>query len=270
MASAIDAAIAKVDELIARSSEGAGAATTTTTTAAPAVVAAAAAAAAAPAAAAAAAAPGKAEPAAATTAAPTPGKADPGGKETIEGKANLKVARILSAEPLAGSDKLLRLQVDVGLAPSGEPDRRQIMAGLQQYLKPDDLVNKLLVIVANLKPAKLAGELSQGMVLAAEGADPSTGARIVRTLIPPAGAAPGDDVVVEGCTPAPPPPVGASKKQTEAAMMKKEAWWAAAAGLVVRGGKAHFEERPLVLANGAAAGGAVSLPAEIPDGAAIC
>jgi len=182
----------------------------------------------------------------------------------MEAKANLKVARVLAAEPLAGSDKLLKLKID-----AGPGDERQIMAGLQQYLQPSALVGRLLVIVANLKPAKLAGELSQGMVLAADGTEGDSGQRIVRTLVPPEGAAPGDDVVVEGGAPPPPVPAGASKRQTEAAMMKKEAWWAAAAGLVARGGRATFEGRPLVMHAGAAAGAAVGVAAEIADGGAI-
>jgi aminoacyl tRNA synthase complex-interacting multifunctional protein 1 len=257
--SAIEAAIAKVDELIARGGGAAGAPSSSSSAAAPTAAAAAAPAASAPSASAPAAAPAAAPTAVTPT---TPGKADPGGRETIQEKANLKVARVLSAEPLPGSDKLLRLSVDVG-----EQEPRQIMAGLQQYLPADHLTGRLLVIVANLKPAKLAGELSQGMVLAADGE--KDGTRIVRTLLPPEGSAPGDDVVVEGCAPAPPPPVGASKKQTEAAMMKKEAWWGAAAGLVVRGGKATFEGTALVLANGGAAGQAVGVPPEVADGGSI-
>lgn len=57
-------------------------------------------------------------------------------------------------------------------------------AGLQQYLAPEDLLNRLVVVVANLKPAKLAGELSEAMILAAECAAPD-GALLVRTLLPP-------------------------------------------------------------------------------------
>jgi aminoacyl tRNA synthase complex-interacting multifunctional protein 1 len=261
---AIDAAIAKLNELIAGGGGG-GAAAAPAPLPAAATRAAPTAAAAAPAAAAATAAtsPAPAAPAA-STAPSVPGQADPGGRETIETKANLKVARVLAAEPLPGSDKLLRLRVD-----AGPNDERQIMAGLQQYLEPEDLVGRLLVIVANLKPAKLAGELSQGMVLAADGTDAASGARIVRTLVPPPGAAPGDDVVVEGCAPPAPVPPGASKRQTEAAMMKKEAWWASAAGLVVRGRAATFEGRPLVCHAGDAAGQAVGVAPEIADGGAI-
>ncbi len=76
-------------------------------------------------------------------------------------KIQLKVAKVIKAEKLEGSDKLLKLQVSLG------SEERQIVAGLQKYYAPEELVNKNVVIVANLKPAKLRGVESQGMVLAA-------------------------------------------------------------------------------------------------------
>lgn len=76
-------------------------------------------------------------------------------------KIKLKVAKVLEAERVAGSEKLLKLQVSLG------NENRQIVAGLQKYYAPEDLVGKNVVIVANLKPAKLKGIESQGMVLAA-------------------------------------------------------------------------------------------------------
>jgi methionyl-tRNA synthetase len=76
-------------------------------------------------------------------------------------KVKLKTARIVQAEPVAGADKLLKLQVMLG------EERRQIIAGIALYYKPDDLIGKTVVVVANLKPAKLRGELSEGMLLAA-------------------------------------------------------------------------------------------------------
>ena len=78
----------------------------------------------------------------------------------------LKVAKVLEAEKVEGSEKLLKLQVSLG------DETRQIVAGLQKYYKPEELIGKNVVIVANLKPAKLKGIESQGMVLAAgEGDD---------------------------------------------------------------------------------------------------
>ncbi|TAJ25150.1 MAG: methionine--tRNA ligase subunit beta, partial [Nitrospirae bacterium] len=72
-----------------------------------------------------------------------------------------KVAKVLSAERVPKSEKLLKLQVDLG------SEQRQIVAGIGKKYEPEKLVGKKIVIVANLKPAKLMGIESQGMVLAA-------------------------------------------------------------------------------------------------------
>jgi methionyl-tRNA synthetase len=76
-------------------------------------------------------------------------------------KIELKTARILSAERVPRSEKLLKLRVSLG------SEQRQIVAGIGKKYEPETLVGKTIVIVANLKPAKLMGIESQGMVLAA-------------------------------------------------------------------------------------------------------
>ena len=76
-------------------------------------------------------------------------------------KVELKVAKILTAERVPKSNKLLKLQVDLGT------EQRQIVAGIGKKYGPEDVVGKTIVVVANLKPAKLMGVESQGMVLAA-------------------------------------------------------------------------------------------------------
>ena len=76
-------------------------------------------------------------------------------------KVELKVAKILTAERVPKSNKLLKLQVDLG------DEQRQIVAGIGKKYGPEDVVGKTIVVVANLKPAKLMGVESQGMVLAA-------------------------------------------------------------------------------------------------------
>ena len=76
-------------------------------------------------------------------------------------KVELKVAKILTAERIPKSNKLLKLQVDLGT------ERRQIVAGIGNKYSPEDVAGKTIVVVANLKPAKLMGVESQGMVLAA-------------------------------------------------------------------------------------------------------
>lgn len=80
--------------------------------------------------------------------------------EEVE-KVKLKVAKVIEAEKVEGSNKLLKLKVSLGT------EERQIVAGIQKYYEPADLIGKKLVIVANLKPAKLKGIESQGMVIAA-------------------------------------------------------------------------------------------------------
>lgn len=80
-------------------------------------------------------------------------------------KVQLKVAKILQAERVPKSNKLLKLQVELG------SEQRQIVAGIGKKYAPEDVVGKTIVVVANLKPAKLMGVESQGMVLAAGGKD---------------------------------------------------------------------------------------------------
>ncbi len=77
-------------------------------------------------------------------------------------KVDLRVARVVEAEPHPNADRLLKLKVDDG---SGEP--RQICAGVRAFYKPEDLVGRLIVIVANLAPRQIRGEESRGMLLAA-------------------------------------------------------------------------------------------------------
>jgi methionyl-tRNA synthetase len=76
-------------------------------------------------------------------------------------KVNLRVAKVLECEQVPKSDKLLKLQVEVGT------EKRQIIAGIARHYKPEELVGKQVVVVFNLKPAKLMGHESQGMLLAA-------------------------------------------------------------------------------------------------------
>lgn len=74
---------------------------------------------------------------------------------------DLRVARVLSCEKMEKADKLLILRLQVG------DSERTVVSGIAQYYKPEDLVGKKVVLVANLKPAKLRGVLSEGMILAA-------------------------------------------------------------------------------------------------------
>jgi methionyl-tRNA synthetase len=80
-------------------------------------------------------------------------------------KLELVVARVISAEKHPNADKLLKLKVDTG------DGQRQIVAGIAKHYRPEELVGRNVIIVANLKPAVLRGERSEGMLLAATSAD---------------------------------------------------------------------------------------------------
>ena len=97
-------------------------------------------------------------------------------------KMDIRIARIVKAEKHPNAGKLLKLQVDLGA------EERQIIAGIAEHYAPEDLVGKTVSIVANLKPAKIRGELSQGMILAADDG------KVVSPLIPLKDVDPGSKV----------------------------------------------------------------------------
>jgi tRNA-binding protein len=101
-------------------------------------------------------------------------------------KVDLRVAKVLHAEPHPNADKLLRLELDDG---SGTP--RQICAGIRAQYTPEQLVGKLIVIVANLAPRQLRGVESRGMLLAASDADKGAEQRSVVIISPSADIKPG-------------------------------------------------------------------------------
>ncbi|MFO7255487.1 MULTISPECIES: methionine--tRNA ligase [Limnochorda] len=128
------------------------------------------------------------EPAPEPAAAPAPKeapKAAPASEEVPEitidefARLDLRLARVVAAEPVKGADRLLKLQLDLGA------ETRQVVAGIAQSYKPEELVGRQVVVVANLKPARLRGELSQGMILAASGPDGRLGLVTVQEELPP-------------------------------------------------------------------------------------
>lgn len=80
----------------------------------------------------------------------------------------LRVAQVTACEPIPKADKLLKLQLDLGY------EQRQVVSGIAKHYKPEELVGRKVICVTNLKPAKLRGELSQGMILAASVGDQLT------------------------------------------------------------------------------------------------
>src|SRR5699024_1721597 len=74
----------------------------------------------------------------------------------------LKVAEVTEADRVKGADKLLRIQLDLGT------ESRQVVSGIAEFYEPEDLVGKQVLCVTNLKPVKLRGEISEGMILCGE------------------------------------------------------------------------------------------------------
>ncbi|MSR35122.1 MAG: hypothetical protein EXR95_00565 [Gemmatimonadetes bacterium] len=110
---------------------------------------------------------------------------------------DLRVAGVIEARAHPNADRLLVLQVD-----AGEPAPRQLVAGIAGKYTPEELPGKHIVIVANLQPAKLRGEISQGMLIAAEderglglllAADAPAGTPVAA----PNGPAPADQITID-------------------------------------------------------------------------
>jgi len=123
---------------------------------------------------------------------PSPAAPEPAspatGKATIDfdlfAKVDLRVATVIDCKPHGNADKLLVLQIDLGT------ERRQICAGLRQHYAPEDLIGRQVIVVANLAPRQMRGQISQGMLLAAT--DAASGRVIVLGPAQPVG--PGSEV----------------------------------------------------------------------------
>lgn len=81
-------------------------------------------------------------------------------------KIELRVGKVLSAEPVEGSEKLLKLSVDMG-----DEQPRQVLSGIAKWYTPEDLIGNSYIFVANLEPRMMMGLESQGMIMAAENDD---------------------------------------------------------------------------------------------------
>jgi methionyl-tRNA synthetase len=104
---------------------------------------------------------------------------------TIEdfAKLDIRVAKIIKAEPVEGADKLLHLQLDL------DGVEKSVFAGIAKVYKPEDLTGKIVICLANLKPRKMKFGISEGMVLAAGG-----GGNEIFLLSADTGAQPGQKV----------------------------------------------------------------------------
>jgi methionine--tRNA ligase beta chain len=94
--------------------------------------------------------------------------------------ADLRVGEITAAERVEGSEKLLKLKVDLG-----EEEARQILSGIAKHYSPEDLIGKKVVIIANLEPRMLMGHESRGMLLAAHGEDEAPVLLLPDANVPP-------------------------------------------------------------------------------------
>lgn len=105
-------------------------------------------------------------------------------------KVDLRLARISNAQHVEGADKLLQLTLDLGTDTKGDPIERNVFSGIKSAYNPEDLIGKLTVVVANLKPRKMKFGVSEGMVLAA-----GPGGKDIWLLEPHIGAEPGMRVI---------------------------------------------------------------------------
>ena len=80
--------------------------------------------------------------------------------QLMTSKSSISSRNCTACEPVPKTDKLLKIQVDLGY------EQRQVVSGIAEHYKPEELIGQKVIVVANLKPVKLRGELSQGMILA--------------------------------------------------------------------------------------------------------
>ncbi|CAL9236362.1 unnamed protein product [Arabidopsis halleri] len=119
---------------------------------------------------------------------------------------NIQVGLIRKAWKHPSADSLLVEEIDVG-----EDKVRQVVSGLAKFCNPDDLANRLVALITNVKPGKLRDVMSQGLVLCASSEDHS----VVEPLLPPAGAKPGERVSFSGIEGKPEDVLNPKKKQLE-------------------------------------------------------
>ena len=93
-------------------------------------------------------------------------------------KLNLRVGKIISAEEVEGSNKLIKMKVDIG------DEERQIVAGISKYYSQDELANKTVIVLINLEPRKIFGIESQGMLLASIDGDEVSLLQTDKEMIP--------------------------------------------------------------------------------------
>jgi len=154
-------------------------------------------------------------------------------------KANLTVGKVLEAKADdAWSEKLYLCKVLIG--EDEEKDVKQVVTGLRKYVKREDLEGKLVLTIINLKVAKLAGETSEAMILATEsGEGESVDVKLVKV---PDGAKIGDKAFIEN--------EEDKKPETYPKECKSKLWEQVKQTLVIKGGKATYQGKNVVVASG--------------------
>ncbi|KAL2621081.1 hypothetical protein R1flu_001286 [Riccia fluitans] len=168
--------------------------------------------------------------------------------ESVENyeKAHLQVGLVQSVADHPLSEKLYICKLEIG-----DGQIRQVVAGLKKFVAPSELQGKKVCVILNLKPAKLAGQLSEAMILAGDAN--VDGVETVKVLEPPADASVGDRVYLKGNTPSASP----------AKQLSSKIWEKIVPLLKVEGGAATYDNIPLVTSSGI-----VQVPS-LPDGAGI-
>jgi aminoacyl tRNA synthase complex-interacting multifunctional protein 1 len=162
-------------------------------------------------------------------------------------KALMQVAVVQSVENHPNSEKLYVCKIDVGGGTI-----KQVVAGLKKFVTVEELQGRLVCVILNLKTAKLAGQVSEAMILAGSVAT-AEGSEIVKVLEPPSESAPGDRIFQEGGSPSASP----------AKQLSSKIWEKIVPLLKVEGGLAVFDSKPLVTSSGS-----IKVPG-LPDGAGI-
>lgn len=174
--------------------------------------------------------------------------AQPAADEDPICKARLAIGKVIEVSHVENSDKLYCCKVQVG-----PEEVRQVITGLRKFVPEDDLKNRMVLTILNLKVAKLAGQTSEAMILATE--SELDGNLSVKLVNVPDGAVVGDVVAAEGVAP------GAAGYPKEC---KSKFWDAVKAKLAVRGGVATYDGKKLTCA-----AGACSADPSVPDGSPI-
>lgn len=137
--------------------------------------------------------------------------AGPGGEEFVPSKFDMRVGKIIEVNKHPDAESLYVEKIDIG-----EPEPRTIVSGLVKYVPIEEMQNRMVVVLANLKPANMRGVKSAGMVLCASVSEPA----VIEPLQPPPGSQPGDRIMAEGYEGEPDPVLNTKKSDALTKMLE--------------------------------------------------